>query len=269
MQPIDRIEKIDKGITVSEKVYSQLKKLINSGQFQPGDLLPAQGRIAKQMGVSRATMREALIGLEATGLIEKLPNGRYRVPLAKVLTPTDIKGLVRKDPRTVWEILETGNALMTDACRLAAERATEADLNGLEKVISQLRKAKDNGERFKAYFNRCYIDFYRRICAATKNSIYIYIMQYLSRILEEVLPYPESLLEHVPEAPQVVFENLQSVYKALKNRNAAEASRCMKDHLAYVHSRFEEITRSLEADSGARYWEKEIDYRIISYFDVM
>ncbi len=269
MQPIDRIERIDKGFSISEKAAAQLKNLITSGRIPPGEELPAQGRMAKQMGVSRATMREALISLEATGIIEKLPNGRYRVPVAKRLAPTDIKGLIRKDPRTVWEILEVGNALMTDACRLAAERATEEDLNSLGRVIFKLKETSDSEDFFKSSFNRYYIDFYQRICAATKNAIYIYIMEYLSRILEEILPYPESLLRNIPEVPREVFEDLQKVYRSLRNRDAEEAVRWMKKHLAYVFSKFEEITMSLEEDASYRYWEKEIDSKIISYFEVM
>jgi GntR family transcriptional repressor for pyruvate dehydrogenase complex len=64
---------------LSDVVSDQIKRLISDGALMPGDRLPAERDLATQLGVSRPSLREALIRLEADGYIETSGRGGFTV----------------------------------------------------------------------------------------------------------------------------------------------------------------------------------------------
>ena len=54
-----------------DQAYDALNRLIETGQYKPGDKLPAEGELARQLGISRPTLREAFGNLETRGVIER------------------------------------------------------------------------------------------------------------------------------------------------------------------------------------------------------
>ena len=64
---------------ISDVVSDQIKQLISEGTLMPGDRLPAERDLAAQLGVSRPSLREALIRLEADGYIETSGRGGFTV----------------------------------------------------------------------------------------------------------------------------------------------------------------------------------------------
>ena len=73
-----------------QQVAGQLGELIRQGEFLPGDRLPPERDLARQLGVSRPTVREAMIALEIAGLVEVRTDAQrrlYRIrpePLAEI-----------------------------------------------------------------------------------------------------------------------------------------------------------------------------------------
>ncbi|MGH3627928.1 MAG: FadR/GntR family transcriptional regulator, partial [Sciscionella sp.] len=56
-----------------EYIYEQVRNAIAEGRLRPGDRLPAEREMAEIFGVSRHGVREAIRGLESTGLVESRP----------------------------------------------------------------------------------------------------------------------------------------------------------------------------------------------------
>ena len=63
---------------IYEEIVEQLKSMINNGDLQPGDKLPAERDMAESLGVSRASVREALTALETMGILD-IRTGRRHI----------------------------------------------------------------------------------------------------------------------------------------------------------------------------------------------
>jgi DNA-binding GntR family transcriptional regulator len=121
-----------------ERVHSRLRKLIEAGTFPPGAVL-SQVQLAREFGVSRTPLREAMRRLEAEGLIQAETNRRARV------VPLDAETL---DVAFTDRILLEATGLTVTVPRL-----TEVDLNGLLAGVAGLRLAlerEDEGATARA-----------------------------------------------------------------------------------------------------------------------
>ncbi len=109
--------------SASVVVSDTLRRAILRGQFSPGQLMP-QEEIAKQFGVSRAPVRDALRRLEAEGLIVMHPH-----------RGAEVAKLTAEDVEEVFLIRES---LETTALRLSVPRMTEADFSLAHTVLNQM-----------------------------------------------------------------------------------------------------------------------------------
>lgn len=125
----------------SRRLYRQIAGIISAhieaGDFPPGSLLPAERELAQQMGVSRASVREALIALEV--------EGRVMVRVGHGVTVLDVPAAPEISPQEVGpiEILEARLLVECETASLAAARATPEDLVALEQTITDLTREID------------------------------------------------------------------------------------------------------------------------------
>src|SRR5919201_4391642 len=113
--------------SVLDSVGGRLEDLIFDS-FEPGDVLPSEGKLAEALGVSRLTVREATRALEARGLLDIAKGRRPRVAAHNSALVGDFfKIAVRRDPRALLDLLEVRKALEVHIAVLAARRATASD----------------------------------------------------------------------------------------------------------------------------------------------
>ena len=118
------------------QVAHQLQELIGAGVFAKGSRLPSERDLATQFGVSRPTIREAMIALEIAGQVDvRSGSGVYvckqkvqSVPLADVQAPGP------------FEILEARKLIEGEICALAAERISEAQLQQLQALLDDMQE---------------------------------------------------------------------------------------------------------------------------------
>ncbi len=130
-----------------ERVHSRLRKLIEAGTFPPGAVL-SQVQLAREFGVSRTPLREAMRRLEAEGLIESEANQRARV------VPLDAETL---------DVAFTDRILLeATGITVTVPRLTEADLSGLLAGVAALRLALEREDesavaRSRAVVHRAFV----------------------------------------------------------------------------------------------------------------
>ena len=126
-----------------EQIAEHVRELVLNGTFPPGSVLPPERELAEIIGVSRPSIREALIALEVMGLVEsRQGGGNYVRADAGILRMIPLAGGRDLGPGPI-EQFEARRAIELACVKLAAQRATEDDIRNLEDCLDRMRDLID------------------------------------------------------------------------------------------------------------------------------
>jgi DNA-binding FadR family transcriptional regulator len=206
----------------STDVIAQIREAILSGRYVQGDRLPTEREMARQFGVSRVTVRDALRALEAGGLIEIRVGGQggpyVRGPDTALLAE-NLRTHLHLQGSTFRELAEARLALETTAARLAAERATEEDLMALRNA---LEPAGSNGTATLS------VDFHEALVRASHNGALATMWLAARSLLAEAMNH---LHARQPDMAEVARKVHTQLYEAIAAHDGDSAVRLMRDHL--------------------------------------
>lgn len=215
---------------ISDEIFDQIKKLIVEGKLKPGDKLPPERELAKQMGVSRPTLREAINKLEARGLLEQRQGGgTYVKSLGDETLDYAFEEYANKKDAIV-DIMELRKILETWAAYTAAERITDEELTQLEQYLREMEEALKGGQI--GYESDA--DFHSTISYATKNIFLIHIMNTIYQWIEKISYEVRSRLYNNYYKHDLLFKQHKAIFIAIKNRDPLEAYNAMLNHMNYV-----------------------------------
>jgi DNA-binding FadR family transcriptional regulator len=124
------------------QVADQLRALIDEGEFAPGARLPSERDLADKLGISRPTVREALIALEVEGRVRiKVGSGVYVVEAAET-KPVYMQAAQAEGP---FEVLQARELLEAAVAEEAARNASPEDIAALEAILSRMAEAEYPG----------------------------------------------------------------------------------------------------------------------------
>lgn len=208
-----------------EKIVTQVKELIKEGKLKPGDQLPPERQLAATLGCSRTTVREACRVLESDGVIVSKPGGgRFVQHINQDLTPHyefDTVHLIEKS--AILHFIEVREVLEPKIAELACERATEEDIEKLERVLQEMKETlKHPTMPINKDFN-----FHLILAEASHNFVFVSMMKstlnMINKVRKQILGSEERYEEAVREH-EVIFE-------LVKERHAPAAAQAMADHL--------------------------------------
>lgn len=191
------MEKHDTGKKTYESIIDSIKSDIISGALSAGDKLPPERDLAKQFGVSRTSIREALRTLEILGVIESIQGsgnfitGNYAKSLTESMSMMFL--LQQFDSLQVSELRE---ALEIKAALLAVDNITDAQIKRLEEIVKEMSVTVDENKNVELDKELHYT-----IAAASQNNIIIQILSILEEIIsiyikdrrKEILSYPDNV----------------------------------------------------------------------------
>lgn len=209
-----------------EEICDQIGHEVAAGRLKPGDRLPAERELAEQFGVSRTAVREALRSLEMAGIVE-CQKGTHGGPYIRQGDPGIITRAVRDMVflgQISTESLTEARILITnDAIRLACERATEADLDAIERDVDLWDESVRRGDESRR--SSQIVEFYRLIARATHNEVLVMMVDALSEIVRLLL------LRIAVEPRNDVATVRRRILKHLRARDADRAVAEMTAHL--------------------------------------
>lgn len=215
-----------------EQVEQQLREAILGGLFAPGDKLPSETELAKQFGVSRPTIREALMSLVSGGLIRKVPgatgggfvNGVNPDSLSKMLRDS-MDGTLRLGTLSIGELIQVRRVLENPAARWAAKNGTRQHLDELHAIVEFQCATTIDDPRVPAYD----LAFHTIIAQASGNRLLAAFVTAVHGVTD-----PVEYLEVTPEVARNTVKQHIAIVAALDARNPAEAADAMEAHLEYV-----------------------------------
>ncbi|ALZ86497.1 GntR family transcriptional regulator [Pseudomonas oryzihabitans] len=198
-----------------------IRQLIETEGYAPGAALPAQRELAERLGVSRASLREALSTLSALGLVSVQPGrGVYVQEATHADGPWPFTGEV-----TPAHVFQLRFALEGFAAGLAAMTLSPADLDRLEVNLGALHRALRANELEEAA--ALDFDFHRQLLLAADNPAMLAVITTSPERFHESqkLPFvrPERALE--------TWQEHRRILRALTRRSPAAAQKAMREHI--------------------------------------
>ena len=217
------------------KIAEQLRTLMASGEFAVGSRLPAERDLALQLGVSRPSVREALIALEVEGMIEvRTGSGIYVQSLSQ--TKRTIAS-PQTDAPTDWGPLEVMSARILVESEVAALAATHAQKKDIQAIRAGLKTMKQEAARdeMPRWGDEA---FHEAIAQACGNSALIDTVQRFWQarngpLFERLGDY----FEH-PQSWQAAIAEHESVLTAIEAHDPSAARKAMQKHLRQAHKRY-------------------------------
>ena len=215
-------------------VAENIKKLINDGAYPPGTRLPGERELAKKFDVSRVTIREAEIALQALGFIDiKTGSGVY------VLDPA-AKGGGGLPEISAFELTEARLMFESEAAALAAQHISDQTLEHLHELVEIMSSDDPAGEEARQKADR---EFHLTIAAASGNAAVQYTVETLWRIRSE-LPAIRETHAAICKVEDVSLRHSEhaEVLKALRNRDASAARLAMREHFKCLLASMIDVT---------------------------
>lgn len=208
------------------KVAAALIERITARAFKNGDRLPSETELAKQFGVNRSTIREALRGLQTAGLLTRTRGSKLMMvtrPHTDHVAENVGRALVLHDVTflNVWESMSMFEPPIAES---AARRRTPDDL-------TLMQQAQKNFELHKADTARCVhhvAEFFGAIAAATHNPVLVMAQEPLVQLLE---PSLGAMIDRVAQARSRIVIAHRRVTEAIQARNAEAARSWMTKHV--------------------------------------
>jgi DNA-binding GntR family transcriptional regulator len=161
-----------------DRVADLLREAILAGEFTPGERL-VESRLARQLGISQAPIREALALLERQGLVVKVHN-----------RGTFVSRLHARELRELFTLRAVVDAL---AARLAAERSTPADVDRLRALLRRMRTAEKAGDL--SALTEAHLQLHQAIYGLSGHGLLAEIFELICPRMTLALTFAENLFQ--------------------------------------------------------------------------
>jgi DNA-binding GntR family transcriptional regulator len=202
------------GATMAERVFEEIQDAIVRGELAPGTRL-AEPDLARQYGVSRGPLREALQRLEARHLVERIPHVGARVAALSF--------------ERLIDIYRAREALEGMACRLATEYGSEAELAALEDLLEEHGDLGEVRAGLGYFQKEGDLDFHFRIARASNNAI---LEQLLCEELYHLMRLYRYKFSGFQGRPKLALEEHRRIVAAMREGDADFAELLMRRHIA-------------------------------------
>jgi DNA-binding FadR family transcriptional regulator len=217
------------------QIARRLLDEVTAGGRGPGSRLPSERRLAEGLGVGRSAIREAIAVLEVLGIVEvRVGSGTYVRGTVSDLLPQAIDWGLLLGERHTRDLVETRQHLEAVTARLAAQRATDADVALLRHRLDRMREAADS----VAEFTEADVEFHLEVARIAGNTVLRDILHSVRALLRVWIlravgadgDTAATLAEHV------------AVFEAIELRDPDAAATAMWAHMESASAR---LRRSL------------------------
>jgi len=211
------------------QIADQIATLIENGEYAAGGRLPPERDLAKQLGVSRPSVREALIALEVEGYVEvRVGSGVYvqrTRPAARAVTlPADTGP---------FELIRARSLIESECAALAAKGATKSQARAMQEALDAMESDIGGGDPLVN--DRL---FHLRVAEGSGNSALALAVQTL---WDQRMGPLFLRLEHHFDSPELwglAIREHREILAAIRKGDAAGARAAMRRHMRHAAKRF-------------------------------
>jgi GntR family transcriptional repressor for pyruvate dehydrogenase complex len=213
--------------SLADRLAQQIRVLIQQGDFETGDRLPAIMEMARRFRVGHPTVREALKSLETIGVVEiRHGSGVYVSRSDDVLVLASPQHATTFTKKLLLDLLKTRVPLELESIALAVEHATPEHLKTMRQLLTTAEQNLTDDDEL----NRVNMAFHRQISIASDNTV---LLQTLDVLRDLFTDQQRMILGIIPSRESDHREHLD-ILDALERRDAALGAKRMREHLEGV-----------------------------------
>lgn len=223
---------------LSEEIIDQIKELISRGELQPGQRIPSERELATFLGVSRPSVREAIMVLEAMGFLDsRQGGGTYVRSLAEVTMADPLASMVeRKDPKMLHALTEVRMGLETWSAYLAAKRAEDSEIERLRELFAVMEEQAEKTGGWDAEIDA---QFHLTITEASHNTMQIHVLNTIQTLFKANIMVALSEFYSKEGYVELLICHHRDIMEAIAARDPERARDKMMEHLSLVEEKLQ------------------------------
>lgn len=236
---------------ISDSIVEHIEDLILNGLLKPGDKLPSERDLSKEMDVSRTSLRDAMVKLEARGLLQaRHSSGTF---IRDIIGPTltdPLVHLLAENPKAMLDLFEIRESLEKVAAYYAATRATEPDHIILNERFAALNTTTKSGDSSPDAI--AIAEYYLAIADASHNIALMHVMRGLFNLMRTSITHSLEMIYQHPGTYEIVHAHRQEMHDAIIAGDADKSVEAANEVILFLHRTFQELkvdtTDTAEAD---------------------
>jgi GntR family transcriptional repressor for pyruvate dehydrogenase complex len=223
---------------ISEEIVSQIKHLITTGDLKPGDRIPSERELAQMLGVSRPSVREAIMVLDAMGLLAaRQGGGTYVRSLTAGALNDPLSTMIEENPAMLHALVEVRMGLETWSAYLAAKRATPVEVERMRELLSTMKAQATRG----GWDAEVDSQFHYAITAATHNTLQMHVLNTIHSLFHKTIQVALTEFYRKEGMVELLLEQHRAIYQAIAAGQPEQARQAMQDHLSLVEDKMSEL----------------------------
>jgi GntR family transcriptional repressor for pyruvate dehydrogenase complex len=222
-EEIPQLQKLNqKSESLPERAANEVASLIAEGKYKPGDKLPSELELAKLLGVSRGTVREAIKILVSRNVLEiHRGNGTFVCENAGLVDdPLGLK-YVQDKRQMGLDLLEVRLMIEPQIAAIAAQKATDAEINSMQEICDKIAKKVKAGKNH----GDLDIQFHTLLANCTRNSIMPLLIPIITKAIPLFIDLTHRTLSHE------TLKTHQQIIDAIRSHDSISASKAMAKHI--------------------------------------
>ncbi len=227
---------------ISEEIVEQIKNLISRGELKPGDRVPSERELAAMLGVSRPSVREAIMVLDAMGFLEaKQGGGTFVRTLTEASIADPLSTLVKtKDPAMLRALAEVRMGLESWSAYLAARRADDAEIAEMFRVYAIMEEQAAHG----GWDPEVDAEFHYVITAASHNSLQMHVLDSIHSLFHTTIQVALTEFYRQEGHVEKLLNQHREIMEAIAAHDPERARQKMMEHLTMVEEKMAELLGS-------------------------
>jgi len=201
-------------------------------ELAPGSKLPSENQLARQFGVSRSAVREAVSGVASRGLLE-IRKGAGMFVRAPLIGNLEFGGVDYSNLANTAKLLEIRAGLDAAAARIAAIRRTADEV----KFLQEMNAAASRADLAITEAVEADLAFHLAIVRATQNEYFVSIQTFLLEHLRAGIHFTRTLESYSKEMVEEVQREHTEILQAIEDQDSDRAARLAEQHVRNARSR--------------------------------
>ncbi len=224
---------------ISEEIVEQIKELISQGELRPGERIPSERDLATMLGVSRPSVREAIMVLEAMGFVDsRQGGGTYVRSLTQSSLADPLSNLVgEKDPRMLHALAEVRMGLETWSAFLAAKRARPEQIARMRELYRTMEEQAKGG----GWDADVDAQFHYAITAATQNILQVHVLNTIHSVFHATIQVALTEFYRKEGYLDLLLTQHREILEAIADHDPERAREKMMIHLSLVEEKLAQM----------------------------